>query len=250
MVTEKSKPQNKSKPDPRTCFFVTPIGSKGSSERKRADDLLQLVLRPISKGFLNIIRADEVDDPGTITTDIVQRLYRDDLVIADLTGHNPNVMYEIGLRHCFNLPIVHIAQEGERPPFDLAAERIIFFDVGDIASVEAAKPKIIKACNAALDARPFRSPVARALELESIFAASSELPMPRDLLEKLDSLESSLEDVSSELGSLSFNLDTGVTFDVGGIDQFTLNRLEEIARLFDRVSPADIARMAEVLRKR
>ncbi|MFP4283629.1 MAG: hypothetical protein ACLFU2_13495 [Opitutales bacterium] len=233
-----------------SCFFVTPIGGEATPQRKRADDLLAHLLRPISKDFLEIVRADEVDEPGTITTDIVRRLHTADLVIADLTGQNPNVMYEIGLRHCFNLPIVHLAQSGERPPFDLSAERIIFFDIGDIASVEAAKVKIKKACQAALEAKPFRSPVVRALELESLFAAVGELPMPRDLIEKLDQLESKLDDVSGDLSSLSFAIDSGISISVDHMNLAALDRINELMRLFDRVGPSDIARLADELRRK
>ncbi|MGR3547442.1 MAG: hypothetical protein ACU0DX_09955 [Roseovarius sp.] len=237
-----------SKKTVHSCFFVTPIGGDATPQRKRADDLLTHLLRPISKDFLDIVRADEVDEPGTITSDIVRRLHTAELVIADLTGQNPNVMYEIGLRHCFNLPIVHLAQTGEKPPFDLAAERIIFFDIADIASVEAAKGKIKKACQAALEAKPFRSPVVRALELESLFASVGELPMPRDLIEKLDQLESKLDEVSGDLSTLSFSIDSGITVSADGFDISIFERINEIIRLFDRVSPSDVARLADALK--
>ncbi len=58
----------------RTCFFVTPIGKIGSDERKRADDILKHVLRDALNEQFEIVRADEVDDPGTITGDIISRL--------------------------------------------------------------------------------------------------------------------------------------------------------------------------------
>lgn len=234
----------------RSCFFVTPIGSEGSNERKRADDILELVLRPISADFLTIVRADEVDEPGTITTDIVKRLHSNDLVIADLTGNNPNVMYEVGLRHCFNLPIVHLAQDGQKPPFDLSAERIVFFDLGDVRSVEMAKKKIGRACHAALDASPYKSPVVRALELESLFAASTEMPIPRSLIEKLDALEATLDDVSGEISSLTFQIDSGISAGYSGADYHLEERVAELVRLFDGVGPTDIARFAEYLRKK
>ncbi|WP_437196655.1 hypothetical protein [Roseovarius sp. MS2] len=232
----------------KSCFFVTPIGAQASIHRKRADDLLQHVLRPIAKEFLEITRADEVDEPGTITSDIVQRLYKSDLVIADLTGQNPNVMYEIGLRHCFNLPIVHLAQNGEKPPFDLASERIIFFDINDLSSVDEAKGKILRACKAAMDAKPFRSPVVRALELESLFASASEIPRPRDLLEKLDALEMNLDDVSSDLSILSISYDPVFKEDSNSLDSVTITRIQELVRLLDQVGPSDIAKLVSVLK--
>lgn len=233
-----------------SCFFVTPIGERDSALRGRADAILQHVLRPTTKSFLDIVRADEVDEPGTITTDIVRRLYEADLVIADLTGHNPNVMYEIGLRHCFNKPIVHLAQDKEKPPFDLAAERIIFFDLHDISSVEEGKRRILSSCKSALDARPFRSPVARALELESLFAQTSELPVPRDLLKKLDDLEASISGISENVGDWASEIYAASSYVPAEADALLISRVEELIRLFNLVGPGDIARLAEKLRER
>ncbi|WP_444452712.1 hypothetical protein ACTTAI_17120 [Rhodobacter capsulatus] len=234
----------------KSCFFVTPIGANVSPERKRADDLLHLLLRPIATNLLNIVRADEVDAPGAITTDIVQRLYNCELVIADLTGQNPNVMYEVGLRHCFNRPIVHICQSGQTLPFDLAAERTIFFDLNDIRSVNDTKPRLLNAIKSALEYKNYRSPVAQALELESLFASSQELPLPRTLLEKLNDLEEKLDDVSSDLSLMSFQGD-GVSpsdADAGYLDRFASERLMELLRIFDRVGPGDLERLVKSLK--
>lgn len=232
------------------CFFVTPIGNAGSEQRIRADKVQKFILAPIAKNFLNVTRADEVDDPGTITTDIVQRLYNNPLVVADLTGHNPNVMYEVGLRHCFNLPIVHFAQVGERPPFDLAAERIIFFDITDIESVENAKHRMRSACKAALEAKPFRSPVVKALERETLFAESVGLPTTLDLAERLEAIETAIERSSEDAVSASYDVASEVaasfSFDVGSIGS---KRIEEISRAFDLVSPNDILTLAKVAKR-
>lgn len=48
---------------------------------------------------LEIVRADEVAFPGTMTTDIITRIMHSDYVIADVSYPNPNVFYELGLRH-------------------------------------------------------------------------------------------------------------------------------------------------------
>ncbi|MCG7520098.1 hypothetical protein [Ruegeria sp. Ofav3-42] len=229
------------------CFFVTPIGAAGSKERNRADSVLNYVLRPISKGFLNIVRADEVDEPGTITTDIVQRLYNNPLVIADLTGQNPNVMYEVGLRHCFNLPIVHIAQDGEKPPFDLAAERIIFFDINDLASVDEGKKRILSACKAALDAKPFKSPVVRALEKETLFAGISENRKKIEITDRLEILDRKIENLAYEIQTNIYSeMSDAVSQMIPDFDDsHLLNRLDELVRLFDQVGPSDIATLAK-----
>ncbi len=229
----------------KSCFFVTPIGPAGSEQRERADNLLKFVLRPVLSDTLEIVRADEVEEPGTITTDIVRRLHQDNLVIADLTGQNPNVMYEIGLRHCFNLPIVHLSQEGEKPPFDLAAERIIFFDINNLASVEEAKNKIQSACRIALDAKPFKSPVVRALEAESLLATMTNVPKSASVLEKLNSINDNIARVSDNLESiydLIGEIPAHVDFYSPEVDT---SRLEEFLRVFDRIGPSEMMHLAK-----
>jgi hypothetical protein len=237
-----------SKPKVHSCFFVTPIGADGSPQRKRADDVLKHVLRSISKGLLDIVRADEVDEPGTITSDIIARLYNADLVIADLTGQNANVFYEVGLRHAFNKPIVQICQDGEKLPFDIMAERTVFFDISDIASVAAAKEKIQKYALAALNARPYKSPVQRALALESLFHHVDDLPIPKSLVEKLDEMASNIEDIESEIASIPEYFDLRYSREPDTLDEHTISRLRELASLLDQVSPADVANLVAAVR--
>lgn len=129
----------------KNCFIVCPIGEKGSEIRKRSDQVLKYLIRPALKQFnYKSIRADEISDPGIITNQIILHLLNDDLVIADLSGHNPNVFYELGIRHAISKPFIHIIGEGERIPFDLSALSTIFFDHRDLDSVEDAKLKLIE----------------------------------------------------------------------------------------------------------
>ena len=74
------------------------------------------------------IRADELEHMGNITRDIIELLHESDLVIADLSGKNANVFYELGVRHalyrCGTIPII---REGETLPFDIANYRAVFY---------------------------------------------------------------------------------------------------------------------------
>ena len=54
------------------------------------------------------------------------------MVIADLSYHNPNVFYELALRHAVKLPIVQIARLADRIPFDINQMRTIIIDTTDI----------------------------------------------------------------------------------------------------------------------
>jgi hypothetical protein len=76
------------------------------------------------KGY-EVERADQIAVPGMISVQIVQKLLDADLVIADLTGYNPNVFYELAVRHAFHKPVIQVIDKGQRIPFDLSDHRTI-----------------------------------------------------------------------------------------------------------------------------
>ena len=120
----------------KTCFIVMPIGAqeyngeKASAEelRKRYDDLIKEALLDV-KPDMEIVRADDVAAPGAITSDIITRIMHSDLVVADVTFPNPNVYYELGLRHACkqNGTIIIKDANGPRTPFDISNLRHIAY---------------------------------------------------------------------------------------------------------------------------
>jgi hypothetical protein len=83
--------------------MVGPVGEDESDIRTRSDQILRYVVQPIAneKGY-EVVRGDEIGVPGNITAQVLQEIATADLVIADLTYHNPNVFYELALRHADN----------------------------------------------------------------------------------------------------------------------------------------------------
>jgi len=87
------------------AFVVMQIGEKGTPERKRADEIYNFVIVPALKQFgILPYRADLDPSPGAITQKMLSELVEASLVIADLTGRNPNVFYELGIAHSFGKP--------------------------------------------------------------------------------------------------------------------------------------------------
>ena len=110
--------------DQKNCFVVAPIGELDSDTRKRSDQVLNYVIKPaVSECGYIAIRADEIDKPGIITSQVIQHVVNDPLVVADLTERNPNVFYELAIRHAIAKPLVQIMKKGEQIPFDVAATR-------------------------------------------------------------------------------------------------------------------------------
>lgn len=112
----------------RQCFVIMPICKEGTDEYAHFRDVYEHMIKPSVEGCgldFNCIRADEVSQSGSIIKDILSKLKSSDVVIADLTGRNPNVFYELGVRHSLSKRTILIAQSIEDVPFDLQAYRVI-----------------------------------------------------------------------------------------------------------------------------
>lgn len=129
----------------KTCFVIAPIGEAGSDIRKRSDQVLKHVIVPaVDACGYDALRADQISEPGMITSQVIQHIVDDPLVIADLTGWNPNVFYELAIRHALRKPLIQMIKRGEQIPFDVAGTRTIYVDHKDLDSVEEAKEEIGK----------------------------------------------------------------------------------------------------------
>jgi hypothetical protein len=94
------------------CFFIAPIGKGGSPERKRSDALLRFVVaRAAAELGLTAVRADQISEPGQITLQVIDHVLRARAAVADLTGSNANVYYELAIRHTAKLPAALIAEK-------------------------------------------------------------------------------------------------------------------------------------------
>lgn len=141
----------------KTCFVISPIGEPESDIRKRSDQVLQNIIRQaVEPCGYKAVRADEIDEPGIITNQIIRHIIDDPLVIADLTGQNANVFYELAIRHVICKPLVQIIDKVEDIPFDIGAMRTIQVDHQNPESVEEAKTKIRKQIQS-LEASPSSS---------------------------------------------------------------------------------------------
>ncbi|GAA2111740.1 hypothetical protein GCM10009759_54010 [Kitasatospora saccharophila] len=128
-----TSPPLEQQPDrPRQCFVIGPIGNSyaahGSLERDAYEHHLEVfeeVIAPACAKFgITALRADGIASPGDINEQICRHVIESDLVVADVSGGNPNVMYELGLRHLGGGPVIHIGEDGQLP-FDIASVRTI-----------------------------------------------------------------------------------------------------------------------------
>lgn len=116
------------------AFVIGPIGDKDTEEGsparlayEAAIEVLDRIIRPACEANgVDVLRADEINRPGDLV-DQIFRLIRDShVVIADLTGANPNVMYELGLRHSTGKLTIQLGEKNKLP-FDVSTIRTIMF---------------------------------------------------------------------------------------------------------------------------
>jgi cold shock CspA family protein len=113
------------------CFVVMPFG-RTPEESRWFSGWYQLVIKEAvtAAGYEPVLAAAQ-ERPNAINDEIRAHLAFDPMVVVDLGGvgpesdPNPNVMYELGIRHALNLPAVIMAWAGQRLPFDISNQRVI-----------------------------------------------------------------------------------------------------------------------------
>jgi len=128
----------------RQCFVI-------SSFTPEATELLQEVIKPAIEPLDYLVRrGDDIAAPGSVMDQINAVLGEADLVVADLTNLNPNVLYEIGIRHRVGKPLILLAGKDTEVPFDLQHLRRILIDRSQPSWVGKAIQDVARAAQAAV----------------------------------------------------------------------------------------------------
>lgn len=108
-----------------TCFVASPFGSP-------FDKYYQRIVRPaIVANNLDAVSASEMLAAGAIMDQVWESIARCRLLVAELTGRNPNVFYELGLAHAIEKPAILLVQDPADVPFDVSGLRAIAYDTVD-----------------------------------------------------------------------------------------------------------------------
>ena len=124
-----------------TCFTIMPFGTW-------FDYYYETIYVPAIKST-NLVprRADDLYRPSAIVQDIWDLTQQAKVLLADLSGKNPNVFYELGLAHALTKPAILITESIDDVPFDLRSLRVIVYDKNEPNWGEVLKQKIETAIN-------------------------------------------------------------------------------------------------------
>lgn len=190
----------------KVCFVICPIGDKGTDTRKRSNLAYEYIIKPVVEKFkYKLIRADFIKESGVITSQIIDQIVDSSLVIADLSDYNPNVFYELAIRHTVKKPYIQMIKSGQEIPFDITGMRTISFDI-DLESAHNAKKELFNQIKSIED-NNFKpdNPITSAINQKIISNFLTEKGdiepgnISKIFLESVSELRSMIIDVKSEL---------------------------------------------------
>lgn len=193
------------------CFIITPIGSENSLIRKKTEGLLSDVIEPVcSELGYDAIPAHKMQNPGSITSQVIDAIINYDMVIANLTGLNANVMYELAVRHATKKPVVCIAENDTKLPFDITTERTIFY-TDDMFGASNLREELKEKMKAATQETAIDNPIYRGISQKNLITqidSSNETPETKKILltifDRLDIITNRLNDIQSKRKSSMF----------------------------------------------
>src|ERR1044072_7019970 len=107
------------------CFIIMPFGGSFDAYYKN------IIAPTVRKAGLSPIRGNDNNKPGVIMDQVWNGIREAHVCLADITGRNANVMYELGLAHAVGKPVVQIVQNLDDIPYDLQTLRHIQYNVKD-----------------------------------------------------------------------------------------------------------------------
>jgi len=136
-----------SKETPKICFVIMPISDSEGYDSGHFKRVYDHVIKPacLSAGF-EPVRADNINKTNHIIIDILKHIVEADMAICDLSSRNPNVLYELGIRQAFNLPVTLINDNLTPRIFDIQTLRAVPYDSSlRVDRIEQAIPEITNA---------------------------------------------------------------------------------------------------------
>ena len=107
-------------PDKKTCGLVMPISAIDGIPESHWAEVLAVISDAIDKAGFVANLVSNADDVGIIQKRIIQNLYDNPIVVCDVSGKNPNVMFELGMRLAFDKPTIIVKDDKTSYSFDTA----------------------------------------------------------------------------------------------------------------------------------
>jgi hypothetical protein len=102
----------------KICGIIMPISTFDGCSEGHWSDVLEILTEAIEESGFEGNLVSNADDVGIIQKRIIQNLYENPIVVCDVSGKNPNVMFELGMRLAFDKPTIIIKNDKTSYSFD------------------------------------------------------------------------------------------------------------------------------------
>lgn len=155
----------------KKCFVIMPFGKKKDIDGTEVDfDHVyhQMIEKAIEELGIDCERCDEIPDTGAIHKKMFKGIFEADAAVVDITSLNPNVFYELGVRHALHKFVtLVIRKNSDQPiPFNIRGLNIMGYDIGTEEQIESARKQIRTLIQAGMDKQNTDSIVHDALDDE------------------------------------------------------------------------------------
>lgn len=156
------------------CFVISPFGEPNSDIRREADWVLKEMIEPVLQDTYVVERADGFDAGHMITNKMIYAIRHADLIVAVMTGYNPNAFYELAVAHAYERPVIPLIEMGSKIPFDVGMMGTIYYSRADVDVWNNAKKALKKAAEGTR-ARGYKveNPITLSLGSEKASASAS-----------------------------------------------------------------------------
>ncbi|GAA0560582.1 hypothetical protein GCM10010172_49640 [Paractinoplanes ferrugineus] len=155
--------------DSRACFVIMPFGQKTDVGGHRVDfDHIydDFIVPTITAAGLTSERCDRIDEAGNIHRRMFQLIWAAEVALVDISLLNPNVFYELGIRHALHRSVtILIRRKGTGVPFNVSNLDVIEYDETDPSSLAAARQKIVNSIKAGYERGHVDNYVSEVLDL-------------------------------------------------------------------------------------
>ena len=227
-----------------------PISAIDGCEKEHWADVLEIVSESIDESGFDANLVSNADDVGIIQKRIIQNLYENPVCVCDVSGKNPNVMFELGLRLAFDKPTIIIKDdrttysfdtspiEHLEYPRDLRFSKIVEFKEKLADKIKATHEKSVNDPNYTTFLKHFGAFTVAKID-------KKEVPGQEIILEELAAIRTSLRRVerSQPRNGRPDRVTGEVDICLGRNDGFDLDRAADLARSFDGVATVEVRQL-------
>jgi len=152
-MTDTATSNSEAAENQKICGIVRPIAAMNDYPSSHWEDVHEIICEAsIDAGFVARL-VSENEAGGVILSDIVSNIYNNDIVVADVSGRNPNVMFELGMRMAFERPVVIIIDDDTPFSFDISpVKHLLYPRTLRFADIKRFKAELSLAISGAVEA--------------------------------------------------------------------------------------------------